>query len=77
MPSKRPRGAPLTGANCSTALEGDPGFPRKDGGHENRLPPEPFPLSVLCTKGEIAGTLFFSFLFLSALGFFFSRVLRN
>ena len=28
-------------------------------------------------NGEPAGTLFFFFLFLSAFGFFFSRLLRN
>jgi len=43
-------------------------------GYENFLPEASLP--VTCVNGDAAGALFF-FLFFSALGFFFSRLLLN
>ncbi|MGD0024104.1 MAG: hypothetical protein ABSC37_05660 [Xanthobacteraceae bacterium] len=43
--------------------------------YENFLPLAPFPVSRADMGGDAAGALFF--LFLSAFGFFFSRLLRN
>jgi hypothetical protein len=43
--------------------------------YENFLPPAPFPASRADIGGDDAAALFF--LFLSAFGFFFSRLLRN
>jgi hypothetical protein len=40
-------------------------------------PAHVFPMNEVDKNGEPAGTLFFLFLFLSAFGFFFSRLLRN
>jgi hypothetical protein len=52
-----------------------PDFIRTDKAQKDLLPPEPFPMNGVDMNGEAAGTLFF--LFLSAFGFFFSRLLRN
>jgi len=44
-------------------------------GYENFLPEASFPVIRASVNGEAAGALFF--LFFSALGFFFSRLLLN
>jgi hypothetical protein len=47
--------------------------PSRQQTYENFLPGAPFPVSGVAVNGETAGASFF--LFLSAFGFFFSRLL--
>ena len=67
---------PANSAATAFPVSVDPGW-RSDEreNYENFLPAAPFPVSLVGVNGETAGALLF--LFLSAFGFFFSRLLLN